>query len=255
VSRIWAPDLLQLFPFSKGKYRVVAGYGAQALAKSLPLRALCFRAGQGGDSDGFDEGCLHVVVQDLQNGAVVCSFRLAILPPAQVGQSYSAQFYRLDRLQGFDQKLLELGRFAIHPDWHDPDILRLAWAALTRIVDAQGVGLLFGCASFDGAELAPHRAALRWLAARSLAPEAWRPEVAEVEAVAFARELAADPLDMVAAMAQMPPLLRTYLAMGGWVSDHAVFDRDLDTLHVFTAVEIATIPAARARALREIAAG
>ena len=44
----------------------------------------------------------------------------------------------------------------------------------------------------------------------------------------------------------------TYLAMGGWVSDHAVVDRDLHTLHVFTGVEIARIPAARARLLRAL---
>ena len=52
---------------------------------------------------------------------------------------------------------------------------------------------------------------------------------------------------------QIPPLLRSYLTLGGWVSDHAVIDRDLDTLHVFTALEIAAIPPARARLLRALA--
>jgi L-ornithine Nalpha-acyltransferase len=52
----------------------------------------------------------------------------------------------------------------------------------------------------------------------------------------------------------MPPLLRTYLAMGGWVGDHAVVDRELGTLHVFTALEIRAIPEARARLLRGLAA-
>ena len=51
----------------------------------------------------------------------------------------------------------------------------------------------------------------------------------------------------------LPPLLRSYLGLGGWVSDHAVVDTVLDTLHVFTGVEIAKIPPARARALRLIA--
>ena len=55
------------------------------------------------------------------------------------------------------------------------------------------------------------------------------------------------------AAATMPPLLRSYLAMGAWVSDHAVIDRDLNTLHVFTGVEIAAIPPARARLLRALA--
>jgi L-ornithine Nalpha-acyltransferase len=55
-------------------------------------------------------------------------------------------------------------------------------------------------------------------------------------------------------MLTMPPLLRTYLAMGGWVSDHAVVDRDLNTLHVFTGLEIRAIPPARARLLRDVPA-
>jgi L-ornithine Nalpha-acyltransferase len=51
----------------------------------------------------------------------------------------------------------------------------------------------------------------------------------------------------------VPPLLRTYLLMGGWVSDHAVYDRQMRTMHVFTAVEIAAIPPARVRLLRAVA--
>ena len=52
---------------------------------------------------------------------------------------------------------------------------------------------------------------------------------------------------------QLPPLMRGYLAMGGKVADHAVTDPALDTLHVFTGVEVAAIPPARARLLRAIA--
>jgi len=36
------------------------------------------------------------------------------------------------------------------------------------------------------------------------------------------------------------------------VSDHAVFDRDLETMHVFTAVDINAIPQARKRLLRAL---
>ncbi|MGY6696499.1 MAG: hypothetical protein ACXIUW_10820 [Roseinatronobacter sp.] len=51
----------------------------------------------------------------------------------------------------------------------------------------------------------------------------------------------------------MPELLRMYLAMGGWVTDHAVCDNDLDTLHVFTAVDVRAIPPARMRVLKMLA--
>ena len=36
----------------------------------------------------------------------------------------------------------------------------------------------------------------------------------------------------------LPPLLKFYLRLGGRVSDHAVIDRDLDTLHVFTYLDL-----------------
>lgn len=63
----------------------------------------------------------------------------------------------------------------------------------------------------------------------------------------FARALRLRKPDPKRAMAELPPLLRTYLMMGGWVSDHAVVDRHLNTLHVFTGLEIRAIPPARAR--------
>mgnify|MGYP002648902638 CR=1 FL=1 len=48
-------------------------------------------------------------------------------------------------------------------------------------------------------------------------------------------------------------LLYLFTFVGGWVSDHAVMDRQLGTMHVFTGVEIKAIPPARARALRALA--
>ena len=90
------------------------------------------------------------------------------------------------------------------------------------------------------------------LAAGHIAPKRWLPRVKAPNVFRFAERLRR-PFDKRAAMLRMPPLLRTYLAMGGWVSDHAVVDRDLGTLHVFTGLEIAAIPPARAKALRAAA--
>ena len=79
---------------------------------------------------------------------------------------------------------------------------------------------------------------------RAVAPGVKAPEVVRYPVQGTDRQLA---------LLQMPPLLRSYLGIGGWVSDHAVVDRAMNTLHVFTGVEIAAIPAARARALRAVA--
>ena len=48
-------------------------------------------------------------------------------------------------------------------------------------------------------------------------------------------------------------LLVIQIALGGWVSDHAVVDPGLRTMHVFTGVEVGAIPPARRRLLQRAA--
>jgi L-ornithine Nalpha-acyltransferase len=90
------------------------------------------------------------------------------------------------------------------------------------------------------------------LAERHLGPVEHRPGRKAAEVVEYAA-LAGPVVDRRASLAGLPPLLRTYLGMGGWVSDHAVVDRELDTLHVFTCVEVDRVPRARAASLRAVA--
>ncbi|QAX29961.1 GNAT family N-acetyltransferase [Leisingera sp. NJS204] len=236
----------------KGCYRARLAAGAADVAAAQALRALCFRTG-GTDCDAYDAACVHVLVEEVRTGALVCCFRLLVLRGgAELGRSYSAQFYDLPGLQGFQGRMAELGRFCIHPDWHDPDILRIAWGAVTVFVDAKDVRMLFGCTSFAGTATAEYLDAFALLKHRHLAPPCWRPQVKAPDVFRFAARLRRKP-DVKKAMLHMPPLLRTYLLMGGWVSDHAVVDACMNTLHVFTGLEIGAIPAARKRLLRAVA--
>ena len=224
------------------------------LTAAQTLRALAFKGGAAPDHDSFDASCTHFLIEDCARGGVVCCFRvLPIAGGTQIGQSYSAQFYDLDRLNGFAGPMLEMGRFCMHPQAHDPDILRVAWAALTRHVDGLGVRLLFGCSSFFGMEPERYRDAFDLLRARYLAPAALRPRIKAPQVIRYAQEGQGAEADRTRGMQQMPPLLRGYLAMGGWVSDHAVVDPAMNTLHVFTGLEIGAIPPARKRLLRAAA--
>jgi putative hemolysin len=113
--------------------------------------------------------------------------------------------------------------------------------------------MLFGCSSFHGTEAQEYLDAFALLRARHLAPRRWLPRVKAPSVFRFGKLSRGKP-DLKRATAEMPPLLRTYLMMGGWVSDHAVIDRDLGTLHVFTGLEISAVPAGRARILRRLSA-
>jgi len=237
------------------RYAARLAEDAADIARAQALRGLCFRGEGRVDRDRYDARCLHLLIEDRSDGALVACCRLMPLRAgSEIAQSYSAQHYELSALESFEAPMMELGRFCIHPERHDPDILRLAWGALARFVDEHGVRMLFGCSSFKGTEAADYADAFAMLRDRHLAPRRWWPRVKAPGVVRFARDLARRVPDPRRAMATMPPLLRSYLAMGGWVSDHAVVDRDLGTLHVFTGLEIGAIPAARARQLRAVLA-
>ncbi len=237
----------------KGRYRARLAQTEQDVAAAQTLRMLTF-ATDGQDCDAFDARCAHVLVEDLQaGGALVCCFRMLTMQGGfEVGLSYSAQFYDLSALRDFTGPMVEMGRFCIHPDYNDPDILRVAWGAMTAYVDQKGIEMLFGCSSFAGTETAEYLDAFAMLKHRHLAPRRWLPRVKAPDVFRFAARLRRRP-DVKQAMLRMPPLLRTYLMMGGWVSDHAVVDRHMNTLHVFTGLEIGAIPPARKRLLRAVA--
>lgn len=260
---------------SKGRYTLRIAETAADLAAAQRLRWLCFRGSNAGagaagvgsgagidfdraaealDADGYDARCTHVLIEEAASGRLVACFRMFELTGgAEIGQSYSAQYYNLSLLQGYDGRMVEIGRFCLHPEWHDPDIVRLAWGALARHVDAHQVGMLFGCSSFHGTATEAYEDAFAMLRERHLAPKRWLPRVKAPQIFRFARALRARKADPKRAMAAMPPLLRSYLLMGGWVSDHAVVDRQMNTLHVFTGLEIAAIPPARAQLMRAAA--
>lgn len=230
----------------RGRFRARLAEDAADLDRALNLRARCFRGGQGGDGDAHDASCRHLLIETRDQGALAACFRFRIFATGSaVEDSYSARFYDLSPLAVVRQPMMELGRFCTDPDRRDPDLLRLAFACVVRLVDADAVAMLFGCSSFDGADPGRHRAALARLAPH-LAPKALSPLRRAAEVAFFA------PSE--SGVAPLPPLLQSYLALGGWVSDHAVVDREMDTLHVFTGVEIAAIPAARARLMRALAA-
>ena len=235
---------------AKGRYRARLAENQTEIKAAQSLRTLAFGVNLGGlDADSYDPLCDHMLVEEVPTGTLVACYRLMQFSSgSQIGQSYCAQFYDLSALQAFKGRMLELGRFCIHPDHSDPEILRVAWGAMTRIVDGQGIEMLFGCSSFAGCNAVSYRDAFALLQTRYLAPRRWRPLAKATEVVS----LDAGPV-VANAMRNIPPLLRTYLAMGGWVSDHAVVDREMNTMHVFTGVQISAIPEARKRLLRAVA--
>ena len=244
--------------FERGPYRVRLAASADDVIAAQRLRYHAFIRDTGAaprdgerDADAFDAACEHVLIELVATGTLVCCFRLMPLENGgEIGRTYSAQFYNLGALEDYPARMVEMGRFCVHPEHRTPHVLRVAWQAMTRYVDARDIEMLFGCSSFEGADAEAHADALALLRARHIAPRRWLPRPKAPKIFRFGALLRRRTPDPKRGMLRMPPLLRGYLSMGGWVSDHAVIDEDLNTLHVFTGVEIKRVPSRLAKLLR-----
>jgi len=221
----------------------------------MALRAKSFRGtASDNDSDAFDDTSLHLWVGHVGQGPSATA-RLALHhTPAQVLAGYSAQFYDLSRLAQAGLPVLELGRLcrAEASKNAEADVLRLIWAGVARIVLKTNAKRLVGCTSFPTVNPADFAPVLSLLSAQHVGPHALRPDRKPGQSHSLASHQA--PMHPSTAR-QMPPLLRAYLMLGGWVSDHLVVDPDLATSHIFTCVDIATMPEARKRLLTQLARG
>lgn len=235
----------------KGCYRARPAENAADVARAHLLRRRCFGTTQECDEDHLDDLCVHMLIEDIPTGTLLGCFRMVELQGHEMQRSYAAQYYDLEALSCMAGPMLEMGRFCVDPVRIDPNVLRLAWAVLTQHVDRKGVKLLFGCSSFKGNEPSKYSAAFSLLNAHHLAPKRKAPLAKATETYHFAKS-GSDVPERGEALKQMPPLLRGYLSMGAWVSDHAVIDRGLNTLHVFTGLEVDAIPTRRKSLLRDL---
>lgn len=241
------PDLFGA-PIALGG-RVVRLAGAGELEAVLALRSRAFRGGAE-DRDDFDADSLHLWV-GAPGGKVQATLRLRRHgDAAALLAGYAARTYDLAAMARAGGETLELGRLCTEPGVGDGDLMRLLWAGVARLALSIGVARLIGCTSFHGTDAEAFDPAWALLKARHLGPADLAPGRKAAVIRGF-EQVTAEPKPEATLM--LPGLLRAYLAMGGWVSDHAVIDRDLGTCHVFTCVEIDRMPPSRKRALSHLA--
>lgn len=188
------------------------------------------------DFDQFDETCDHLLVCDnnLGTGAetIVGTYRLARREQAaRAGRFYTADEYDISRVETYDGGILELGRSCVDEAYRNKQTMQLLWRGIAAYVFKHDIGLMFGCASLHGTdpqEMAPQ---LSYLYHNHLAPEALRP-VALPERYTNMNLMAAEELNLKRALASLPPLIKGYLRLGGWVGDGAVIDHQFNTTDV-----------------------
>lgn len=200
------------------------------------------------ERDRFDPFFDHLLLIDAARPApdhVVGVYRLLRQDQArQAGQFYSEDEYDLSPLLASGRPVLELGRSCLHPAYRGGMGMYHLWHALAGYVEAHGIEIMFGVASFHGTDSDALAGPLSLLHHRHLAPPDLRVRARADGAVAMDR-VAPDQLDRRAAMLAVPALIKAYLRLGGFVGQGAYVDRTFNTTDVCLVLDVARMNASQ----------
>ncbi|MBO1073260.1 GNAT family N-acetyltransferase [Roseomonas marmotae] len=192
------------------------------------------------DSDSFDPVADHLLVLDHNLGegasAVVGTYRLIRREAAaKVGGFYSASEYDVTPLTSRPGPVLELGRSCVDAAYRGRPSMQLLWAGIAAYIAKHNIEVMFGCASLPGTDPDTLAMPLTYLHTEHLAPRELRPRAVPER---FVRMDRMDPaqIDRRAALADLPPLVKGYLRLGGFVGDGAVIDPQFNTTDVCVVV-------------------
>lgn len=225
------------------RYRIFyENLGAQPLPEMLRRRR---------DFDRFDNDCDHLLVLDHGNGRgsnpVVGTYRLLRRDAARrLGGFYSADEYDIAPIVSHEGEILELGRSCVDAAYRQRPAMQLLWSGIAAYVFHHDVRLMFGCASLPGTDPDALATPLAYLHHYHLAPSALRPRALRERYVDMSR-LLIGAIDPGQALAALPPLIKGYLRLGGFVGDGAVIDQQFNTTDVCILVKTDLITAKYSR--------
>ncbi len=225
----WAKHADEIRQAQRLRFRVFADEMGARLNTSVP----------GHDVDLFDNYCEHLLVRDQVTREVVGTYRL--LTPAQairVGSTYSDTEFDLTRLRSLRERMVELGRSCVHPDYRHGGVIMTLWGALAEFMVRNKLDTMIGCASIPmlhNGIVSGDVAASIWqqLKATHLAPieHHVRPRLPlPVERLNSALEV------------EPPALIKGYLRLGAKVLGAPAWDPDFNTADLPMMMRIQDLP-------------
>jgi len=215
------------------RYRV---FYEEMLARPTPEMAAQRR-----DYDMFDQLCDHLLVIDHNVGSgaggVVGTYRLIRrAAAARVGSFYSSDEYDISRIEEYPGEVLELGRSCVDPAYRSRGTMQLLWRGIAAYAAHYDIKLMFGCASLPGTDPKALALPLSYLYYHHLAPPALRPVALPHRYVEMAM-MDEHEIDPRRGINEVPPLVKGYLRLGGFVGEGAVVDHQFNTTDVSIVVK------------------
>lgn len=181
------------------------------------------------DADRYDQAAHHLLVCDAR-GHVVGTYRLRPETLTFRTGLYSAEDFETRELpEHIYRQGAELGRACVKYGHRNGRVLRLLWKGLARYVQHMNLRYVFGCCSLPTTDEA---AAWRLYDAMRVSNQvADAPSLKPVAARRCARSEVPGPI------AEVPPLLRSYLGLGAKVCSEPALDREFGVISFFVVLD------------------
>ena len=197
-------------------------------------------ADMGLDIDRFDAFCDHLLVRDHGNDKVVGTYR--ILPPEkalEAGGYYSETEFDLSRLMHLRDRMVEVGRSCVHPDYRDGATITQLWSGLADYITKHSHEYLIGCASISMGD-GGHYAASVYNKVNKL-------HAAPAEYRVFPHcRLPLESLNQDLEVT-IPPLIKGYLRLGAYVAGEPAWDPDFNCADLFILMPVSRMNARYAK--------
>ena len=193
----------------------------------------------GHDIDLFDNYCEHLLVRDQETQQVIGTYR--VLTPVQakrVGSTYSDTEFDLTRLRSLRERMVELGRSCVHPDYRHGGVIMALWGALAEFMVRNQLDTMIGCASVPML----HEGMVSGDAAASIWHQLKATHLAPIEYHVRPRlPLPIEQLDTTLAV-EPPALIKGYLRLGAKVLGAPAWDPDFNSADLPMMMRIADLP-------------
>jgi putative hemolysin len=230
IEVVWARHLDEVRQAQRLRFNIFAGEMGARLNTMKP----------GHDVDLFDDYCEHLLVRDLESREVVGTYR--VLTPAQarrIGSTYSDLEFDLTRLRALRERMVELGRSCVHPDYRQGGVIMALWGGLFEFMLRNQLDTMIGCASIPML----HNGVVSGDVAASIWNQVRKTHLASTEFHVRPRlPLPVDELNGELAV-EPPALIKGYLRVGAKVLGAPAWDPDFNSADLPMLMRIQDVPA------------
>jgi L-ornithine Nalpha-acyltransferase len=184
------------------------------------------------DISPIDDFCDVLLVIDHACNKIVGTYRFMLREAAlRYGGYYTASEFDVSKLVSSPGQIMELGRSCVHKNYRTKPTMQLLWRGIGAYIRLNQVNLCFGCGSFSGTDISLYKQALSYLYHNHLAPLELRAKALPIHYQKMDL-IPASQVNSKEALRQLPPLIKGYLRLGGFVGDGAFIDTQFNSIDV-----------------------